>query len=85
MVESLQHGTTLTSELYCKPLNKVHRARHSEANVQNADVSNAMLLYQNEHPHTATHSSALLVHFNWELFDYPVYLPEEMVVITAFQ
>jgi hypothetical protein len=57
-----------------------------------------VLLHDNARPHTATRTPALLEHLNWELFDHPplqpssrserlppVYLPEELVVITALQ
>jgi hypothetical protein len=56
-----------------------------------------MFFHDIVHHHTAAHIQALLEHFNWELFDhhtygpdlalsdYPVYLPEELVVITVLR
>jgi DNA-binding helix-hairpin-helix protein with protein kinase domain len=57
-------------------------------------TSGVMFLYDNACPHTTACTEALLEHFNWELFDCPacipeqlspVYLPEELVGITALQ
>jgi hypothetical protein len=38
VVEFMQQGTTVTSEVYCKTLKKLHRAGHSEQNAWNADI-----------------------------------------------
>jgi hypothetical protein len=35
-----------------------------------------VLLHDNARPHTAVRTWALLVHFNWELFDYPPCSPD---------
>jgi transposase len=35
-----------------------------------------MLFHDNVHPHTAAHTTALLQHFNWELFAHPTYGPD---------
>jgi hypothetical protein len=37
MVEFIR-GTTITSEVYCKTLKKLHRAGHSEQKAWNADL-----------------------------------------------
>jgi hypothetical protein len=75
MVKFMQQGTTITSEMYSKTLNKLHTA------IQNKRcgmlTSGVVLLHDNEHPHThrAACPGALLEHFNWELFDHPPYDP----------
>jgi hypothetical protein len=59
-------------------------------------TSGVMLLHGNALPHTAARTPAMLEHFNWELFDHPlyspdlapselppVYLPAELVAMTA--
>jgi hypothetical protein len=35
-----------------------------------------VLLHDNAHLHAAAHTSALLKHFNWELFDHHPYSPD---------
>jgi hypothetical protein len=39
-------------------------------------TSSVVLLHDNAHPHTAAHTRALLVHFNWELFVNTPYSPD---------
>jgi hypothetical protein len=39
-------------------------------------ISDVMLLHDNERPHTAVRTLALLQHYNWELFDHPAYSPD---------
>jgi histone-lysine N-methyltransferase SETMAR len=74
MVELMQQGTTITSEVYCKTLKKLHRA------IQNKrcgmPTSGVVLLHGNARPHTAACTRALLKHFNWELSDHPPYSPD---------
>jgi hypothetical protein len=36
-------------------------------------TSDVVLLHNNEGPHTAARTRALVEHLNWELFDYPSY------------
>jgi hypothetical protein len=61
-------------------------------------TSGIVLLHDNACLHTAAHILSLLEHFDWQLFDHPplqpwycskrlapVYLPEDLVVIIAFQ
>jgi hypothetical protein len=38
-------------------------------------IPGVMLLHDNVRPHAAARTQALLEHFNWELFDHPVYSP----------
>jgi transposase len=39
-------------------------------------TSGVVLLHDNACPHTAARTSALLEHFNWELFEHPPYSPD---------
>jgi hypothetical protein len=79
--------------VYCETLKKPHRTGHSE---QKGGILTfgVVLPHDNVRPHTASRTPALQEYFNWELFDHPpdsserlppVYLPEEMVAITALQ
>jgi hypothetical protein len=38
MVEFMQQGTAVTSEVYCETLKELHRAGHSEQEAWNADI-----------------------------------------------
>jgi hypothetical protein len=69
MVEFMQQGTTIMSEVYCKTLTKLHRASHSEKRCGMLTYS-VVLLHDNAHPYTATRTQPLLRHFNWKLFDH---------------
>jgi transposase len=73
MVEFMQQGTTLTSEVYCETLKKLRRAIQNKR--RGMLISDLMLLHDNARPHarTAARTRALLEHFNWELFDHPPY------------
>jgi transposase len=80
MIEFMQQGTTITSEVYCETLWKLHRA------IQNKRcemlTSGVVLFHDNERLHTAAHTWALLEHFNWELFNHPPYSPDFTPVTT---
>jgi hypothetical protein len=69
MVEFMQQGTTITSEVYCETLKKLHRAIQNKR--RGIMTSGIVLLHDNVHLYTATCIRALLEHFNWELFDHP--------------
>jgi hypothetical protein len=70
MVEFMQQGATM-SEVYCEALkNKKHNKRHRML------TSSVVLLHDNTRLHTAACTRALLEHFNWELFDHPLYSPD---------
>jgi hypothetical protein len=56
MVEFMQRGTTIMSEVYC------------EQKAWNADI-HVVLLHDNVHLHAAAHTRTLLEHFIWGLFD----------------
>jgi hypothetical protein len=74
MVDFMQQGTTLMSEVYCETLKRLCRA------IQNTRLgmltSDEVLLHDNAHSHTAACTKALLEHFNWELFDHTPYGPD---------
>jgi hypothetical protein len=38
-------------------------------------TSGVVLLRENERPHTAAYTRALLENFSWELYDHPPYSP----------
>jgi histone-lysine N-methyltransferase SETMAR len=74
MVEFMQQGNTVTSDMYCKALKNLRRA------IQNKKLgmltSGIVLLHNNIGRLTAARNRALLEHFNWELFDRPSYSPD---------
>jgi hypothetical protein len=74
MVEWMQQGAIIMSQVYCKMIKKLHRT------IQNKRCGmltyGVVLLHDNVRPHTAAHTRALLEHFNWELFDHPPYRPD---------
>jgi hypothetical protein len=70
MVEFIQQGTKITSEVYCETLKKLHRAGHSEQKAWIAANWSSVLL------HPAARTQALLEHFSRELFDHPSYSPD---------
>jgi transposase len=69
MLEFMQQGTTIMSEVYCKTLKKLCRA-------MGLLTSRVVLLCDNAYPHTAAHTWALLKHFIWKLFYHPPYSPD---------
>jgi histone-lysine N-methyltransferase SETMAR len=62
MVEFVQQGTTVTSEVHCETLKKLCKVIQSKRH--GLLTCGLVLLHDN-----ATHIPALLEHFNWELFD----------------
>jgi histone-lysine N-methyltransferase SETMAR len=77
MVEFMQQGTTIMSEVYCKTVKScvglaIQNKRHGVL------TPSVVLLHDNTSPHTSTAACtpALLEHFNWELFDHPPYSPD---------
>jgi diphthamide synthase subunit DPH2 len=73
MVEFMQQGTTIMSEVYCQTLKKKKKKMHKA--IQNKRLgmltSSVVLLHDNVYPHIAARTQALLLeHFNWELFDH---------------
>jgi hypothetical protein len=68
MVEYMQHGTAISSEVCCETLKELCR------DIQNKRCGmlthGVVLLHDNARPNTAAHTRALVEHFNWELFDH---------------
>jgi hypothetical protein len=78
MVKFMQQGATITSEVYCEILKKLRMAiRNKRRGMLTCGVL-VVLLHDNARPRTSTAARfrALLEHFNWELFDYPLYSPD---------
>jgi hypothetical protein len=71
MVEFMQQGTIITSDVYWETLKKLCRAIQNKR--YGIMTSGVVLLHQNVHLHRAARTWALLEHFNWELFDNPPY------------
>jgi hypothetical protein len=61
-VEFMQQGVTITSEVYCETLKKLHRAIQNKR--RGMLTSGVVLLHDNAHQNTAPHTRALLEHFN---------------------
>jgi transposase len=72
--EFMQQGTTITLQVYCKTVQKLHRAlQNKRSGMLTSDI---VLLHDSVLLHTAARTRALLEHFNWELFDHPSYSPD---------
>jgi transposase len=74
MVEFMQQGTTITSQVYSEALKKLRRAIRKKR--RGTLISGVVLLHDNARPHTAARTRSLLAHLNWELFDHPSYSPD---------
>jgi hypothetical protein len=74
MVEFMQQGTKITSEVYCETLKKMHRAMQNKR--RGMLTSSAVFLHDNACLHAAACTVALLEHSNWELFDHPPYISD---------
>jgi hypothetical protein len=74
MVEFVQQGTTVTSEVYFETLKILHRAFQNKG--RGMLTSGVVLLHDNTYLHTAPHTWALQEHFNWVLLDQPPYRPD---------
>jgi hypothetical protein len=60
-------------------LRKTNKLRRTIQNKRHRMLTSnvfAVLLHDNERPHTAVCSRSLLEYFNWELFDHPPYSPD---------
>jgi hypothetical protein len=69
MVEFMQQGTTITSQVYCETLKIVRRAIQNK--MRGMLTHGVVLFRDNARPHTAARTRVLLEHLNWELFDNP--------------
>jgi transposase len=75
MVEFMQQGTTITSEVYCETLKR--NVRRTIRNKRRRMLTpGVVLLHNNARPHTAPRTREQLEHFNWELFVLPPYRPD---------
>jgi transposase len=74
MVEFMQQETTVSSEVYCEIQKNLHRAIQNK--MHGMLTSSVVLLHDNACPHTAARTRTLVEHFNWELFDHPLYSPD---------
>jgi hypothetical protein len=75
IVEFVQKGTTVTSELYCETLAKLRTAGHSEQR-RGMLTYGVVLLHDSACPHTAARTRALLDDSNSALFDHHPYNPD---------
>jgi histone-lysine N-methyltransferase SETMAR len=73
LIESMEPGTTITSETYCETLKKLRRAIENKR--RGMLTTGVVLLHDNARPHTAACTQALLQKFRWDLFDHPLYNP----------
>jgi transposase len=76
MVKFMQQGTTITSEVYCKMLKKLHSAIQNNRHGMLTSTVLMVLLHDNECLHSVARTWALLEHFIWEFFDHPPYSPD---------
>jgi histone-lysine N-methyltransferase SETMAR len=73
MMEFNQQGTTIMSKMYCKTLKELFRVIQNKRCGMLTYSVLVVLLHDNARLHTAASIEALLEHFNWELFDHPLY------------
>jgi hypothetical protein len=97
MVEFMQQGTIITSEVYCKTPKELRRAGHSEQKAWNADIQCGVPPWQCAYTYRCLYSSTagvcqLSVVWPPSLLPWshskrllPVYIPEELTGITALQ
>jgi hypothetical protein len=71
MVEFMQQGTTVMSEVYCETQKELRRAVQNKR--RGMLTFSVMLLHDNACQHTTVHTLALLEHFNWEMCHHPPY------------
>jgi hypothetical protein len=96
-VKFMLQGPTVTSEVYCKTLKKLHKVGHSVSKAWNADALCSAPTWQRMSTYSCSHWSTtgafqlgvvwppslqLWSHSEWLS---PVYLREELVGITALQ
>jgi hypothetical protein len=74
MVRLMQKRTTITSDVYCEKLKELRRVIQNER--RRMLTNGVVLLHANARPHTVYRTGTLLEHFNWELFDHPIYSPD---------
>jgi histone-lysine N-methyltransferase SETMAR len=74
MVEFMQQGTTIISEVYCETINKLRRGIQNKR--RGMLTCSIVFFHDNERLHTASRIWVLIKTFNWELFDRPSYSPD---------
>jgi hypothetical protein len=74
MVEFMQPGTTITSEMNFETLKKLHTAIQEKRH--GILTSGVLLFHDTSRLHTCFCTRELLEYLNWELFDHPLYSPE---------
>jgi hypothetical protein len=75
-VEFMEQGITITPEVYCKTLRKLHWAIQIKRHGMLTYSILVVLLHDNARPHTAASTRTLPEYFNWELSDNPPYSPD---------
>jgi histone-lysine N-methyltransferase SETMAR len=74
LVAFMPQGTTINAESYCETLRRLWYA------IQNRRwsllSSGVMLLHDNERPHAAARTKAMLQEFGWKVFEHITYSPE---------
>jgi hypothetical protein len=97
VVEFMQQGTKISSQMYCETLKLLRRASHSEQKTWNADIRCNTTPWRCVPTYNCSHSSiagAFKLGVVWPPFLHllfrserlpPFYLPEELVEITALQ
>jgi histone-lysine N-methyltransferase SETMAR len=74
MMEFMQQGVTIMSEVYCETLKKLRRAIQNKR--RRMLTSGVVLHHDSARPHIAACTRVLLDDFNWELLDQPSYRPD---------
>jgi histone-lysine N-methyltransferase SETMAR len=74
LIEFMEPGTTITTEIYCETLKKLRRTIENKR--RGMLTSSVVLLHDNARPHTAARTKALLQKFRRDLFDQPPYSPD---------
>lgn len=74
LVEFMERGTTITSDVYCETLKKLKRAIQ---NKRRGKLScGVVLFHDNARPHSARKTQEILKQFKWDVFDHPPYSPD---------
>lgn len=74
LVDFMERGTTINSEVYCETLKRLRRAIQNKR--RGMLTSGVVLLHDNARPHTARKTGELLERFNWDIFSHPPYSPD---------
>lgn len=74
LVDFMEPGTTITSQVYCETLSKLRRAIQNQR--RGMLRSGIVLLHDNARPHTAARTIETIQKFRWEIFHHPPYSPD---------